>query len=109
MGDTPGQGLASNSDLGIFRVPGGGDCFLEHDMKGLGHYDTRFATAGLGSVILAGHSGAGSPIRIYKQEDRTTNGGKSNMRFESGRRDHFGTLTDHFLEQLQNSPCLKTV
>ena len=93
MGDTPGQGLASNADLGIFRVPGGGDCFLEHVMKWLGHYDTRFATAELGSVILAGHSGAGSPIFL---------------RFESGRRDHFGTLTDHFLEQLQNSPCLKT-
>jgi hypothetical protein len=94
MGDTPGQGLASNADLGIFRVAGGGDCFLEHVMKWLRHYDTRFATAELGSVILAGHSGAGSPIFL---------------RFESGRRDHFGTLTLHFLEQLQNSPCLKTL
>jgi hypothetical protein len=95
MGDTPGQGLASNTDLGIFRVPGGEDCFLEHVMKWLGHYDTRFATAELGSVILAGHSGSGSPILL--------------QRFESGRRDHFGALTDHFLDQLQNSPCLKTV
>ncbi len=28
-------------------------------------------------------------------------GGKNNTRFDSGRKDHFGTLTDHFLEQLQ--------
>ena len=47
--------------------------------------------------------------RIYKPEDMSTNGGKNNMRFQSGRRDHFGTLTDHFLEQLKKSPCLTTV
>jgi hypothetical protein len=175
MGDNPGYGLESNTDLGIFRKPGGGDCFLHHVMEWLGHYDSRFASAGIGKVVLAGHSGGGSPIyllmnslkadvcevwgfdvvygpleayfrfattlehnhpsslmtffhgtqstpfynqlqdqakakgRIYKKEARTTNGGKNNMRFESGRKDHFGTLTDHFLEQLQNSPCLTTV
>lgn len=175
MGDTPGHGLSGNDDLGIFNRPAGGDCFLDHVMKWLGHYDARFASAEVGSVILAGHSGGGSAIylqmnsmkadicevwgfdvvfgplddyirfattlghshpnslitffhgiqstplfnklnakaeqggRLYKKESRTTNGGKTNMRFESGREDHFGTLTDHFLEQLQNSGCLQKV
>ena len=150
MGDYPGQGLSGNEDLGIFRQPGGGDCFLEHVMKWLGNYDPRFGSAEVGKVILAGHSGAGSPIylqmnsmkadicelwgfdvvygplddyirlattlkhthptslitffhgvqstpnynklkamaeakgRLYKPEDRTTNGGNNNMRFEIG-------------------------
>ena len=175
MGHDPGYGLSGNKDLGIFRESGGGDCFLKHVMAWLGHYDPRFASTEIGSVVLAGHSGGGSPIyllmndltvdvcevwgfdvvygpldnyiqfasrlqhnhpnalmtffhgtqsgvnfdklnklaessgRINKKEDRTTNGGKNNMRFQSGRKDHFGTLTDHFLEQLQASPCLTKV
>jgi len=175
MGYAPGHGLSGNKDLGIFTQPGGGDCFLRHVMAWLGHYDSRFDSVGVGKVVLAGHSGGGSPIylqmnsmkadicevwgfdvvygplddylrfavslahthpsslitffhgvqstpnyeklqgmakakgKLYKKEDRSTNGGKNNMKFESGRKDHFGTLTDHFLEQLQNSPCLTTV
>jgi hypothetical protein len=175
MGHDPGYGLVGNKNLGIFQESGGGDCFLHHVMAWLGHYDPRFLSTEVGSVVLAGHSGGGSPIyllmndlttdiceiwgfdvvygpvqsyvnfaaklqhnhptalmtffhgtqsdfyfdklsklakdngRIYKPEDLTTNGGKNNMRFQSGRKDHFGTLTDHFLEQLQNSPCLTKV
>lgn len=175
MGDNPGYGLSGNADLGVFRGSGGGDCFLKHVMAWLAHYDPRFASVEVGSVVLAGHSGGGSPIfllmndlsadvceiwgfdvvygpldgyiqfatklqhshptalmtffhgtqsgyyynklnelakdkgRLYKDEDRTTNGGKNNMRFQTGRKDHFGTLTDHFLEQLQNTTCLTKV
>src|SRR5205823_3366747 len=32
MGNSPGHGLSDNQDLGIFREPGGGDCFLKHVM-----------------------------------------------------------------------------
>jgi hypothetical protein len=176
VGAAPGHGLSDNTDLGIFTKPGGGDCFLHHVMEWLGNYDSRFASVRLRKVVLAGHSGGGSPIylqmnsmkadigevwcfdtvygpledyirfasalghnhpnslitfshgvqstplynklsalaqdrgKIYKKEDRTTNGGKNNMKFESGRKDHFGTLTGHFLEQLQSSnSCLTTV
>ena len=59
MGDYPGQSLSSNKDLGVFRESGGGDCFLQHVMKWLGHYDPRFASAEVGNVVLAGHSGRG--------------------------------------------------
>jgi hypothetical protein len=175
MGHDPGYGLSGNKDLGVFRESGGGDCFLKHVMAWLGHYDPRFASTEIGSVVLAGHSGGGSPIfllmndlttdiceiwgfdvvygpianyihfakklqhnhpnalmtffhgtqsgyyfdklnqlaedngRVFKKGATSTNGGKNNMRFQSGRKDHFGTLTDHFLEQLQNSPCLTKV
>jgi hypothetical protein len=175
MGHDPGYGLSGNTMLGIFREAGGGDCFLKHVMSWLGHYDSRFASTDIGSVVLAGHSGGGSPIyllmndlsadiceiwgfdvvygplekynqfasqlqhnhpnalmtffngtqstpffnklsalakdngRLAPKGAQSNDGGKNNMRFQSGRLDHFGTLTDHFLEQLTGSPCLTKV
>jgi hypothetical protein len=172
MGPLPGHQLAGNPDLGIFAQPGGGDCFLDHVMKWLGHCDPRFDSVQVGKVVLAGHSGGGSAIHIqmnsmkadigevwcfdvvywmledwtrfaktlaithpnslitfyhgvqstnsyndldalaksmgkkYKKEDRMTAGGTRNMNFvETGKPDHFGALTDHFLERLQDSSC----
>jgi hypothetical protein len=65
MGDFPGHGLGS-ADLGIFKEPGAGDCFLRHVMQWLGTVDPNYASKGgvpqVRKVVLAGHSGGGSAI-----------------------------------------------
>jgi hypothetical protein len=71
MGAAPGHQLDSNPDLGIFAQPGGGDCFLDHVMQWLGHYDPRFNSVTIGKVVLAGHSGGGSPIHIQMNSMQT--------------------------------------
>ena len=175
MGHEPGHGLSENKDLGIFREPGGGDCFLKHVLAWLGHYDPRFDGLDVGKVVLAGHSGGGSPIHTqmntmkadiceiwcfdtvywlredwirfsttlgtthpnslmtfynaiqstdsynklqaraqelgkeFRAGDKTTSGGKRNMKFVPVRKDHFGAVTDNYLDQLRNSPCLTKV
>lgn len=70
MGSVPGAGLSGNKSLGIFAQPGGAECFLDHVMQWLGNYDPHYSlktpkvVPTVRKVILAGHSGGGSPIHI---------------------------------------------
>src|SRR4051812_49060784 len=65
MGDFPGHSLGS-ADLGIFKEPGAGDCFLQHVMRWLGKVDPGYSSKKVipevSKVVLAGHSGGGSAI-----------------------------------------------
>src|SRR5262249_27967114 len=63
MGPYPGAGL-KNPHEGIFSEPGMGDCFLEHVMTWLGHYEPLFNNVkpNVREIVLAGHSGGGNPI-----------------------------------------------
>jgi hypothetical protein len=67
MGDAPGQSWTT-SDVGIFKNPGMGDCFLTHVMAWLGNYEPRFnkKAPSVRKIILAGHSGGGVPIHHQK-------------------------------------------
>lgn len=71
MGYYPGRGLKGNSDLGIFREAGGATCFLDHVMKWIGKYEPRYADNGIvphvGQIVLAGHSGGGSPMHLQME------------------------------------------
>jgi len=73
MGSAPGHALYGNPDLGIFGQPGGAACFLDHVMQWLGNYDPHYSLKNpkviptVGKVILAGHSGGGSPIHTQME------------------------------------------
>ena len=68
MGSKPGYSLNGNPDLGIFGRPGGAECFLDHVMQWLGNYDPHYTVIPtVRKVILAGHSGGGSPIHIQME------------------------------------------
>ena len=73
MGSAPGAALNGNPDLGVFGQPGGAECFLDHVMQWLGNYDPHYSLKNpkvvpkVGKVILAGHSGGGSPIHIQME------------------------------------------
>jgi hypothetical protein len=45
----------------------------------------------------------------FRAGDTTTSGGKRNMKFVPVRQDHFGAVTDNYLNQLRKSPCLTKV
>jgi hypothetical protein len=63
MGNKPGESW-DTPDVGIFKDPGMGNCFLDHVMAWLGNYETRFnkKTPEVRRLVLAGHSGGGVPI-----------------------------------------------
>lgn len=74
MGSAPGAALTGNADLGVFGKAGGAECFLDHVMQWLGTYDPHYSLKPGGKVIpkvrkiiLAGHSGGGSPIHIQME------------------------------------------
>jgi hypothetical protein len=73
MGSAPGHALTGNPDLGIFGKPGGAECFLAHVMQWLGTYDPHYSLnkakviPQVRNVVLAGHSGGGSPIHIQME------------------------------------------
>lgn len=71
MGYYPGHSLWGNSDLGVFGQPEGGDCSLDHVMVHLKKYDDNFAAKGytprVRKIVLAGHSGGGSPIHTQME------------------------------------------
>jgi hypothetical protein len=73
MGAAPGKALTGNTDLGVFGQPGGAQCFLDHVMQWLGTYDPHYSLNNtkiipqVRNIILAGHSGGGSPIHIQME------------------------------------------
>lgn len=81
LGENPGHGLSGNDDLGNFGKPGAAKAYLDEVVQWLGAYDPHYAIRPsgpgsntvkpvcpkVGKIILAGHSGGGSPIHVQME------------------------------------------
>lgn len=63
--------LGPRSETGTLLQPGGLDRYLERTLAGSAGYWEHHSVPSLGALILAGHSGAGYPIRVLANSSNT--------------------------------------